>query len=53
MIPIENVIILQDDLWPEFIIWKIWHLKIVKLFQQFLTEHFGDLITLVFVIILG
>jgi hypothetical protein len=53
MIPIESVIILQDDLWPVFIIWKIWHFKMVKLFHQFLTEHSGDLITLVFVIVLG
>ena len=43
------VVIFQDDFWLIFIIWRMWFLKKVKLFHQFLMENFGDLVMSVFI----
>ena len=43
------MVIFQYDFWLIFIIWRMWFLKKVKLFHQFLMENFGDLVMSVFI----
>jgi hypothetical protein len=38
------VVFFQDVLRCMFVIWRIWFLKKIKLFRQFLVENFGDLV---------
>ena len=43
----------NSDLHLLFIMWRIWFLAKLKLFRQFLTENFGDLVVSVFVSNMG
>jgi hypothetical protein len=53
MIPVEFLVVFEDNLQLIFIIRRIWFFKKVKLCQQFLMENVGDLVMWVFIRIVG